>query len=79
MKLLPMIIIILANITLNRSNRKKMFFFKVLITGESASTIDLLRRACGGHGFMTNSGLPRLAILFIVLSFRYIRLYRVYR
>jgi len=33
---------------------------KVLITGESASTIDLLRRACGGHGFMTNSGLPRI-------------------
>ena len=33
---------------------------KALITQEVADSIDTLRRACGGHGFMSCSNLPRL-------------------
>lgn len=33
---------------------------KALVTQEVADTIDVLRRACGGHGFMSSSNLPRL-------------------
>ena len=33
---------------------------KALVTQEVAETIDVLRRACGGHGFMSSSNLPRL-------------------
>ena len=33
---------------------------KALITEEVASSIDTLRRACGGHGYMSCSNLPRL-------------------
>ena len=31
---------------------------KVLVTSESAKAVDQLRRACGGHGFMSSSNLP---------------------
>ena len=31
---------------------------KVLVTSESAKAADQLRRACGGHGFMSSSNLP---------------------
>ena len=31
---------------------------KVLVTSESAAAADQLRRACGGHGFMSSSNLP---------------------
>ena len=31
---------------------------KVLVTSESAKATDQLRRACGGHGFMSSSNLP---------------------
>ncbi len=30
------------------------------MTSEAASSIDLVRRSCGGHGFMASSNLPRL-------------------
>ena len=33
---------------------------KALVTQEVAEAIDVLRRACGGHGFMASSNLPRL-------------------
>lgn len=33
---------------------------KALVTQECADAMDSLRRACGGHGFMCNSNLPRL-------------------
>ena len=33
---------------------------KAFITQEVADSIDTLRRACGGHGFMSCSNLPRL-------------------
>ena len=33
---------------------------KALITQEVADSIDTMRRACGGHGFMSCSNLPRL-------------------
>eukprot|EP00095_Tigriopus_kingsejongensis_P009257 maker-scaffold922_size80897-snap-gene-0.22 protein:Tk09257 transcript:maker-scaffold922_size80897-snap-gene-0.22-mRNA-1 annotation:"probable peroxisomal acyl-coenzyme a oxidase 1" len=33
---------------------------KALITQECSDGIDILRRACGGHGFMCSSNLPRL-------------------
>ena len=33
---------------------------KALFTQEVADSIDTLRRACGGHGFMSCSNLPRL-------------------
>ena len=33
---------------------------KAFITQEVANSIDTLRRACGGHGFMSCSNLPRL-------------------
>ena len=33
---------------------------KALVTQESADAIDLVRRSCGGHGFMCSSNLPRL-------------------
>jgi len=33
---------------------------KALITSDSAAAVDTLRKACGGHGFMTNSSLPRI-------------------
>lgn len=33
---------------------------KALVTQEVADTIDVLRRSCGGHGFMSGSNLPRL-------------------
>ena len=36
---------------------------KVLLTQESADTIDILRRSCGGHGFMSSSNLPRYLAL----------------
>ena len=33
---------------------------KAFITQEVANSIDVLRRSCGGHGFMSCSNLPRL-------------------
>ena len=33
---------------------------KALVTHEAAEAIDVVRRACGGHGFMSASNLPRL-------------------
>ena len=33
---------------------------KALVTQEVSDTIDVLRRSCGGHGFMSSSNLPRL-------------------
>ena len=33
---------------------------EVLITSESGLAVDTVRKACGGHGFMTNSSLPRI-------------------
>jgi len=33
---------------------------KALVTQESADAVDVLRRACGGLGFMSSSNLPRL-------------------
>ena len=31
-----------------------------MVTREVSDGIDVLRRACGGHGFMTGSRLPQL-------------------
>ena len=36
---------------------------KVLLTQESADAIDVLRKSCGGHGFMSSSNLPRYLAL----------------
>ena len=33
---------------------------KAMITQEVADSIDTLRRACGGHGYMSCSNLPRI-------------------
>ena len=33
---------------------------KALVTQEVADAIDVVRKACGGHGFMASSNLPRL-------------------
>ena len=33
---------------------------KSLVTQEGAEAIDVLRKSCGGHGFMSSSNLPRL-------------------
>ncbi len=33
---------------------------KALVTAEAAEQVDVVRRACGGHGFMASSNLPRL-------------------
>lgn len=33
---------------------------KALCTSETANFVDVLRRSCGGHGFMQASNFPRL-------------------